>query len=201
MNMKKEDMIRNLKKQKFSENILEAFEKTDRSNFVPPEFKEKAYLDAPIPIGHGQTISQPYTIAFMLTLLDVKDNMRILEIGSGSGYVLALLSHLNPNGKIFGIERIKWLAEESKARLKEYKNIKVICGQGEKGLKEKGPFDRIIVSARTDELPQKLIQQLKMKGYLVTPVKNSIIVVKKESGENTITEHPGFVFVPLIEEK
>lgn len=200
--MKKEELIRSLKSQKFPEKIIKAFEKVERKNFIPEEEKSAAYEDIPLPIGFGQTISQPYTIAFMLTLLEIKDRLRILEVGSGSGYVLALLSKLSPNGKIFGVERIKELVERSKKVLQEenIKNVQVIYGDGSKGLKEQAPFDRILVSASSNELPQKLINQLKMNGILVVPVRNSIVVVKKEINENKIREYPGFVFVPLIEE-
>ncbi len=199
--MKKEELIRSLKSRKFPEKIIKAFEKVNRESFVPEE-KVLAYEDIPLPIGFGQTISQPYTIAFMLTLLNVRDKQKILEVGSGSGYVLALLSKLSPKGKIFGIERIKELAEKSKKVLEKenIKNVQVIYGDGSKGLEKEKPFDRILVSASSRELPQKLINQLKINGILVTPVRNSIVVVKKEINENKIKEYPGFVFVPLIED-
>ena len=196
--MQKKHLIQKLRGFGFSEEILGAFEKVDRSGFVPLESKEQAYADVALSIGHGQTISQPYTIAFMIGLLEVNDNQKILEIGSGSGYVLALLSKLSPNGKIFGIERIKELAESSRKNLQKYKNIEVVHGQGEKGLKEKGKFDRILVSASCEDTPQNLLKQLKFKGILVAPVQNSIVAIKKESGENKVWEFPGFVFVPLI---
>lgn len=198
--MKKQEMIRQLKEQKFSEKIIQAFEEVPRENFVPEEIKEKSYEDTALPIGFKQTISQPYTIAFMLTLLNVKDKQKILEIGSGSGYVLALLSQLTPNGKIFGIERIKELTEVSRKALSKYKNIEIIFGDGSKGLKKQMPFDRILVSASAKEMPQHLAEQLKFGGVLVCPVKNSIIVLEKTSGENKIREYHGFSFVPLIEE-
>ena len=198
--MKKEELIHQLKKEGFGGRILRAFEEVDRSKFVFKEHERFAYEDEPLPIGFGQTISQPYTIAFMLNLLDLKDKQKILEVGSGSGDVLELIAHISKNSQIFGIERIKELAESSSERLKTHKNIKVVRGDGSKGLKSEKPFDRILISASADEIPDKLINQLKFGGILVAPVKNSIMVVEKYSGQNKIKEYPGFSFVPLIED-
>ncbi|MCK4647323.1 protein-L-isoaspartate(D-aspartate) O-methyltransferase [Candidatus Pacearchaeota archaeon] len=198
--MKKEELIKSLKNQKFPERIIRAFEEVNRSKFVLKREKRFSYEDIALPIGEGQTISQPYTIAFMLALLEVKDKQKILEVGSGSGYVLELLSKLNPNGKIFGIERIKKLAESSKEKLKNCKNIKVICGDGSKGFKRNAPYDRILTSAAANKIPQKLIEQLIIWGILVAPVMGSIIVVKKDRKKNKVREFPGFRFVPLIAE-
>lgn len=197
--MNKKQLINSLKKQGFSENILNAFEKVKREDFVSKEFISSVYEDIPLPIGNGQTISQPYTIAFMLTLLELYDNQTILEVGSGSGYVLALINELSKNAKIYGIERIKELVENSKKALKNKKNIEIFNADGTKGLKEKDAFDRILVSASSKEIPQKLLEQLKYNGILVCVVKNSIVVVKKTYKENKIMEYPGFVFVPLVE--
>jgi protein-L-isoaspartate(D-aspartate) O-methyltransferase len=199
--MKKKDLIQQLKSQKFSKKIIEAFEKVDRSEFISKKHKKYSYHDIAIPIGKGQTISQPYTIAFMLTLLKLKNSQKILEVGTGSGYVLALINEISKNSEIYGIERIKELMERSKKILEDKKNIKVIQGDGSKGLpKVKGKgFDRILVSASAQEIPQKLVKQLKIRGILVAPVRNSIIVVKKYSKKNEIREYPGFRFVPLIE--
>ncbi len=200
--MNKEDLIKSLKNQKFPSKIINAFKKVSRENFVLEKYKSQSYEDIALPISERQTISQPYTIAFMLTLLELDSNksQKIMEVGSGSGYVLALLSEICPKGKIFGIERIKILAEKSKKALKDYKNVKVIHKDGSKGLAKEKPFDRILVSAASEEIPQKLVNQLKFEGILVAPVKNSIVVVKKTSGENKIKEYLGFSFVPLIEE-
>lgn len=198
---KKEDLIRLLKREGFSDDIISAFDVVKREKFVQEEHMSNTYEDVPLPIGHGQTISQPSTIAFMLRMLEVMPSQKILEIGSGSGYVLDLLSHLSPDGKIFGIERIKELAESSSSILSDHKNIKVIHSDGSNGLSEESPFDRILVSAASVDIPQKLTQQLKTKGILVAPVGNSIIKVKKESGMNKVNEYPGFVFVPLVKGK
>ncbi len=195
---KKKFLINRLKDRGFSDRLVGAFESVERDLFVPIELRESAYLDVPLPVGQGQTISQPYTIAFMLSLLNVKEGQRILEIGSGSGYVLALLSHLNKTGDIVGIERIDDLVSESKARLRGYSNVSVIHGNA---LEELGneKFDRILVSAAFEDIPQNLIKNnLNFGGRFVSPVMDSIIVLDKESGQNKINEYPGFSFVPIL---
>ncbi len=222
--MNKSQLLKSLQQQGFSNKILNAFKKIKRENFIPKELKQYAYENQPLPIGQGQTISQPYTIAFMLNLLrlpelDNKTNnnkklisknktnnkilelkkFKILEIGSGSGYVLALINQISKNSKIYGVERIKQLAEKSKQVLKTKKNIKIIHANGTKGLKQKAPFDRILISASANELPQKIISQLDFGGIMVCVVKNSIFYIKRESKQTKIKEYPGFVFVPLIE--
>ena len=205
--MNKPKLIRSLRNQKFPNHIVKVFENVERERFVPEKFKEQSYEDIPLPIGQGQTISQPYTIAFMLMMLEIpkesenNKDLSVLEIGSGSGYVLALLKELIPQGKIYGIERIKEIAEKSQKILEENKNIQIIHGNGSKGLPEKSPFDRILVSARCKTIPQKLVNQLRYNSVLVAPVGNSLVVVKKKSGENEITKYPGFSFVPLVEEE
>jgi protein-L-isoaspartate(D-aspartate) O-methyltransferase len=198
--MKKQDLIRQLKNQRFPLKIIKAFEKTDRSKFIPHEHKQYSHEDSPLPIGHGQTTSQPYTIAFMLTLLELRDKQKILEVGSGSGYVLELISKISKNSNIFGVERIKELAENSRQALKGYENIEIIHGDGSKELKNETGFDRILVSASAPEIPQKLVNQMKFGGILVASVRDSIVVVEKTSGENKIKEYSGFRFVPLIED-
>ena len=199
--MEKKDLIQQLKNQKFPKKIIKAFEKVNRSEFISKKQKKYSYYDIALPIGKGQTISQPYTIAFMLTLLKLKNNQKILEVGTGSGYVLALINEISKDSEIYGIEIIKELTKRSKKILKDKKNIKIIHGDGSKGLlriKGKG-FDRILVSAAAQEIPQKIIKQLKIGGILVAPVRNSIIFVKKHPKKDKIKEYPGFRFVPLIE--
>lgn len=198
--MDKEQLIVSLKTHNFQPKVINAFRKIKRENFIPEGYKEYAYEDRPIPIGIGQTISQPYTIAFMLDLLNLKDNLKILEVGSGSGYVLALMNQISSNSEFYGIELVKKLADDSKKVLEKNKNIKIICGDGTKGLKEKAPFDRILVSASSEEIPEKILEQLNEKGKMVCVVKNSIMVIEKTPKGNKITEYPGFSFVPLISE-
>ena len=196
--MNKKELIQSLKKQNFPEHILDAFGKVNREDFVPHELKSSSYYDVALPIEHGQTISQPYTIAFMLMMVDIEDKQKILEVGSGSGYVLALLSKLSPNGNVFGVEIIKELAENSKKQLKQFKNVEVIYGDGLKDVKEDG-FNRIIVSASSETIPQKLLKKLNFGGIMVCPVGNSIVVIEKTRGENKVKEYHGFSFVPLVE--
>jgi len=189
-----------MKSKKKNNLISFAFSSVNREKFVPLGYKEWAYDDTALPIGEGQTISQPSTIAFMLSLLDVQDNQKILEVGSGSGYVLALLSKINPNGSIIGVERIKSLFDSSVKNLRVHKNIQVFHGNGFNGLKEEAPFDRILVSASATEIPKELIKQLRIGGKLVVPVQESIVALKKFRNKTEIREHEGFVFVPLIKD-
>ena len=194
--MNKSQLIQSLKLYNFPRRVIEAFEKVEREKFIPEKYKLCAYEDIPLPIGNKATISQPYTIAFMLNLLELKKGQKILEIGSGSGYVLALLAEIT-KGKIFGVEIIKELAENSKNTLKNYKNIKVINKSGKNGLIEHALYDRILISATAQAVPNNLTTQLKKEGILVAPVKNSIIKIKKSNNKITTKEFPGFAFVPL----
>lgn len=196
--MHKEELVRSLKNQSFSEKIVKAFENVDRKAFIPDEQKFKGYEDTSLPIGYGQTISQPYTIAFMLTLLDLRDNQNILEVGSGSGYVLALMDEISKGSKIHGVEIISELVDRSKKALEGRENVSVSAGQGREGHQKEGPFDRILVSAAAEDIPEKLVNQLKVGGILVAPVNNSIVRIQKFRNENKIDEYPGFAFVPLV---
>ncbi|MBI2452444.1 protein-L-isoaspartate O-methyltransferase [Candidatus Pacearchaeota archaeon] len=196
--MEKQQLLNYLKNY-FPEEIIKAFKKVPRENFLPENLKDLAYEDTALPLGYGATISQPYTIAFMLSLLELKKGQKILEIGSGCGYVLALLAEITKS-KIYGIEIIKPLAEQSKKTLKKYKNIKVFCKNGFSGFPEKAPFDRILVSASANTFPEHLYSQLKPNGIIVVPVRDSIFQIKKQNGKIKIKEFPGFVFVNLVNE-
>jgi protein-L-isoaspartate(D-aspartate) O-methyltransferase len=198
--MNKKELIRRLKKEGFPEHLLSAFEKVEREKFVPESLKNQTYEDTALPIGHQQTISQPYTIAFMLSLLKIQPDkpQKILEIGSGSGYVLALINELSPNSKIYGVERIKALAERSQKVLSDKKNIKILNKDGSKGLPGEAPFDRILVSAAFGESPQHLVRQLKVGGILVAPVQNKIVFMQRFRNETEVKEFGEFAFVPLI---
>ena len=130
---------------------------------VSDDLKNLAYEDIALPLGDGATISQPYTIAFMLNLLELNKGQKVLEIGSGCGYVLALISEMI-KGKIYGIEIIKLLAEKSRRNLRNYKNVKVFVENGFNGLEDKSPFDRILISAESPVVPKHLCEQLKKKS-------------------------------------
>ena len=194
--MNKKQLIESLKRKGFSEKILEAFRKVKREKFIESEMKAFAYRDRPLPIGENATISQPYTIAFMLDLLDLKDNMKILEIGSGCGYVLALINEITKNSEIYGVEINPELVKKAKEYLSDT-SITVINKNGYDGLKEYEPYERILVSAAYQEEPKHLIDQLKEEGILVVPVSNSINKYIKKDGKVLKESHYGFAFVTM----
>jgi len=202
--MNKTELLNSLKRKGFPSKILDAFSKVKRENFIPDKLKEKAYEDTALPIGEKQTISQPYTIATMLSLLDLKKGQKVLELGSGCGYVLALLSEIvDKKGKVYGIEIIPELAEKSKLNLKGYKNIKIHNKDGREGLEEAAPFDRILISAAIERIPDKIFHQLKDKGMLVAPIgpkySQSLVAIQRNKDNLKIKEQlQGFVFVPFV---
>jgi protein-L-isoaspartate(D-aspartate) O-methyltransferase len=150
--------------------VLEAMRRVPRHLFVPEEERSSAYSDAPQPIGFGQTISQPYIVAFMSEALDVRKDHRVLEIGTGSGYQAAILGELA--GDVFTIEIVPELAERARLTLQQlgYRNIQVRAGNGYAGWPEYAPFDRIMVTAAPDEVPPALVEQLKIDGLMAIPV-------------------------------
>jgi len=194
----KEKLIRSLRQKGFDEMIISAFENVPREDFVPKHWRDNAYKDTALDIGEDQTISQPYTIAFMLSLLELDKEHKILEVGSGSGYALALLDTLAPGSEVCGVERLKPLVERSKSVLKERKNISVFKKDGTKGLKKFAPYDRILVSASAKEIPEVLLDQLADGGILVTPVVDAIFQIKKTPTGLIKRVFPGFAFVPLV---
>lgn len=153
-----------------SARVLKAMEEVRRHDFVPANVRSSAYQDRPLPIGHGQTISQPYVVAFMTETLDPKQGDRILEIGTGSGYQAAVLAKLVKH--VYSIEIVKPLAERAAATLKKsgYSNVTVKAGDGYKGWKEHAPFDAIIVTCAPDHVPKALVEQLKNGGKMIIPV-------------------------------
>ncbi len=185
--------------------IIEAFKKIGRADFVSEDLKEEADLNIPLPIGYGQTISQPLTVAFMLELLQPEQGNRILDIGSGSGWNTALLAEIvGPSGKVFAIERLKELCDFGQRNVAKYSFIEkgiteFICVDGTKGWSEKAPFDRIIAAASAKEMPLAWQEQLKVPGRLVVSIKESIwLWIKKDEKVFEKKEYPGFAFVPLI---
>lgn len=194
--MSKKKLIESLKKKGFSEEILKAFKEVKREDFIEGTMKRFAYRDRPLPIGENATISQPYTIAFMLDLLDLKDNMKIIEIGSGCGYVLALIDNITKESEVYGVEISSDLVEKSKRYLSDT-SVTIINKNGYDGLEEKQPFDRILVSAAYKEEPIQLLDQLKNEGVLVVPVNNSIIKYTKKRDKVIKESHFGFAFVTM----
>jgi len=184
-----------------STSIIEAFRNIDRADFVLDSTVSDVYEDYPLQIGYQQTISQPTTVAMMLEMLSPEEGDNILDIGSGSGWTTALLSFLvGDGGSVIGLERVDSLVKFGNANLKKYgfKNSKIVQAEDELGIVGE-KFDRILVSAAASEFPYSLVEQLKIGGKLVIPVKNSIYeVTKKEDTKIESIEHYGFRFVPLI---
>jgi protein-L-isoaspartate(D-aspartate) O-methyltransferase len=183
--------------------VLEAMRKVPRHLFVPPSEVEHAYVDSPLPIGNGQTISQPYIVALMTELLQLKGDEKVLEIGTGSGYQAAILAELCK--EVYTIEIIDALAKRAAATLNAlgYKNIKVKTGDGYKGWEEYAPFDAIIVTAAPEEVPPPLLEQLKEGGRLVIPLGEyfqELYLITKEKGEIKKKSIIPVRFVPMTGE-
>lgn len=184
--------------------VIEAFKKVPRHLFVPEQFQSHSYNDHPLPIGEGQTISQPYIVALMTDLLDLSGEDKILEIGTGSGYQAAILAELGK--EVYTTERHKLLAERAEKILKElnYQNVKVLVGDGTKGWKEFSPYQKIIVTASAPDVPQPLFIQLDEMGKLVIPIggrwSQDLILIEKRKGKMIRKSVCGCVFVPLIGE-
>jgi protein-L-isoaspartate(D-aspartate) O-methyltransferase len=184
------------------ERVLSAISSIPREKFVLEGEKNNAYLDCPLSIGMGQTISQPFMVALMTQCLSLKGPETILEVGAGSGYQAAILSKLAK--RVYTIERFSLLAERAEKIFKELdlKNVTIIVGDGSQGLEEYSPYDGIIVTAGAPEIPKSLINQLNEKGKIVIPVGNSfsqdLLLGIKEKGKLKITNYGGCVFVPLV---
>jgi len=184
------------------ERVLTAISSIPREKFVLEGEKNNAYLDCPLSIGMGQTISQPFMVALMTQCLSLKGPETILEVGAGSGYQAAILSKLAK--MVYTIERFSLLAERAEKIFKELdlKNVTIIVGDGSQGLEEYSPYDGIIVTAGAPEIPKSLINQLNEKGRIVIPVGNSfsqdLLLGIKEKGKLKITNYGGCVFVPLV---
>ena len=182
--------------------VLEAMETVERHCYVPEKMQSYAYEDSPVTIGMGQTISQPYMVAIMTECLDPRKEDRILEIGTGSGYQTAVLAEMVR--EVHSMERIPELAERATRILDlfGYKNVSIHQGDGSLGLEEEGPFDGILVTAGSPEVPDPLVEQLKIGGRLVIPVGDSyhqtLYQIVREAGGMKKKSVTGCVFVPLI---
>lgn len=181
----------------------DVFQKVPRANFLPPDLAEDASLDMPLPIGFGQSNSQPSTVYQMLEWLDVRPGDKILDVGSGSGWTTALLATLTgPLGRVIAVEKLPELVTFGRENVEQlgianasfYKAKEDVCGWP-----ERAPYDRILVSAAAEALPPELLRQLRPGGRMVVPVQDAILVIDKdELGAIDSLEYPGFVFVPLV---
>jgi protein-L-isoaspartate(D-aspartate) O-methyltransferase len=166
--------------------VLDAMRRVARHEFVPEPYTSSAYEDSPLPIGLNQTISQPYIVGYMTDELQVEPKSKVLEIGTGSGYQAAILAELA--GQVFTIEIVPELAKRATATLQRlgYKNVKVMAGDGYRGWPSEAPFDRIIVTAAPDHIPQPLVDQLAVGGRMIIPVgdlyQQMVIITKTERG-------------------
>jgi len=186
-----------------SDKVEKAFLKVDRKHFVPDKYKELAYIDRPLPIGYGQTISAPSVIALTLEALDINKNDKILEVGTGSGYSTALLAELAK--KVISIEKIPELAEQARSRLKKlgYRNVQIIVSDGKLGYFPEAPYDKIVVWAAAEKIPQPLIEQLKEGGRIVIPVNDrygsqDLMLCEKAAGKLVCRPIEKVIFVPLL---
>lgn len=204
MNESNEILISHLKEKGLlsSKELDDAFRAIDRANFAPDDYKMEVYEDYPLPIGFGQTISQPTTVAFMLELLDLKKSDNVLDVGSGSGWATTLIAEIiKPQGKVWGVEIIPELVKLGGKNLTKYNlpNAKIVQSGKELGLSEHAPYDKILVSAEAQDLPPELLRQLKVGGIIVIPIKNTLYKIEKlAEGKTKETAFPGFVFVPLV---
>ncbi|MGA2407406.1 MAG: protein-L-isoaspartate(D-aspartate) O-methyltransferase [Bacteroidales bacterium] len=200
---KRKKLIAELKKKGISdEEVLRAIDTVPRHLFMDPAFLIHAYVDKAFPISSGQTISQPYTVAVQTSLLRVKKRDKILEIGTGSGYQAAILAEMG--AKVYTIERFRELFLKAQKILTSLGyTADFFYGDGYEGKAQYGPFDGIVITAATQEVPQALLQQLKTGGRLVVPLGNSnsqVMTVVERTGADSFehSEHGNFVFVPML---
>lgn len=181
--------------------IQGAFAAIDRKEFVPDSLRDQAVLDVPLPIGFGQTISQPSTVAFMLEWLEPEVGDKVLDVGAGSGWTTALLSYLvSDQGRVFAVERIPELVMlgRENCRRAGVRNVAFFQAGTKYGLPAHAPYDKILVSATSDVLQPDFLAQLKVGGKLVVPIRHDILEITKTSENDTETiKHSGFIFVPL----
>lgn len=186
----------------FDERVLAAMSRVPRHEFTPERYRDQAYDDHPLPIGEGQTISQPYIVGLMLEALEIKASDRALEVGTGSGYVTALLAELAAHA--VSIERHAALADGARKLLSRlgYTNVKVIVGDGSEGSREEAPYDAIMVAAAASQLPLALLEQLAEGGRMIIPVgpgdSQQLQLVRMRNGHPEISFHGLCRFVPLI---
>lgn len=183
------------------DTVKRAMEAVPRREFLPEDVKDLAAADSALPIGFGQTNSQPRTVARMLRLLEAQPGDTVLDLGAGSGWTTALLGHLvGPAGRVIGIELVPELAQRASAALGRLQLPQAEvheAGQDSLGAPERAPFNRILVSAEAEDLPRELIAQLAEGGVMVIPVRSTMLRVKKKQHDISITQHGPYSFVPL----
>lgn len=195
--MRKAELLEKLKERGFDQRIIAAFETIPRESFVPTRLIGQAYEDRALSLGEGSSLSQPSTIAFMLKLLEINPQSKILEIGSGSGYTISLMAEIATAGELYGIEINKALVESSTEKVKKNSRIKIYRVNGKRGFIRYAPYDRILVSASYPYIPYHLLDQLKINGVMVVPVGNSIFRLRKRIDGVSEKEHVGFSFVDI----
>ena len=203
--VKRNQLIEELRQHGISERVLGAMKSVPRHLFVPERVQGNAYIDTPLPIGSGQTISAPHMVAIMCDLLDIRDGMKVLEIGAGSGYHAAVMSVLAGSGHVYSVERIESLALFARQNLKKasVENVTVMVEDGTLGLPGFAPYDRISVAAASPEILETLTDQLKTGGKLIIPVGKhyqELYLVTKTNGLKKEAKM-GVVFVPLVGKK
>lgn len=191
-----------------SPEVITAFLTIDRRDFVPRDIADQAYLNIPLPVGQGQTISQPYTVAFMLELLQPQSGHTVLDVGYGSGWQTALLASIvGSEGHVTALEIIPELCERGKKNVEKYGFISggiadMYCRGGREGYEAQSPYDRVIGAATSDTVPRAWLAQTKVGGRIVTPVGSDIVkLVRTREGDWEEHRHPGFAFVPLVNEQ
>lgn len=203
----REKMVNNQIKRRgvSDEKVLAAMNKVERHLFVPKEYVNNAYEDSPLPIGEGQTISQPYIVAYMTEILKLDKTKKVLEIGTGSGYQAAVLSEIA--GKVYTIEVIESLGNQAKTLLKKlnYDNVEVKIGDGYQGWKEHAPYDAIIVTCSPTHIPENLKEQLAEGGLMIIPVghrfSQELVLLKKKKGKIKQTDVIAVRFVPMKDDE
>ncbi len=187
--------------------VLEAMNRVPRHLFLDPAFLKYAYQDRPFSIGQGQTISQPYTVAFQTSLLQINKNEKVLEIGTGSGYQACVLIEMG--AKVYSIERHQTLYQKTTALLSKlnYNRVHTFFGDGYKGLPAYAPFDKILITAAAPHVPEALLQQLKIGGKMVIPldkgndIQEMTLITKKDNTHLEVSQHGDFRFVPMLKDR
>jgi protein-L-isoaspartate(D-aspartate) O-methyltransferase len=186
--------------------VMTAMRQVHREDFVPPDMRHAAFRNGALPVGHGQTISQPYIVGLMTDMLNLTTESIVLEIGTGTGYQAAILSRLAR--QVYSIERIPELAQSAQQRLEalDYKNVETRCGNGYQGWPDKAPFDGIIVTAAASYIPPALLEQLKSGGRMMIPIglpgmhQQLMLITKDQTGVTHTSSLLGVDFVPLVED-